>query len=170
MKILREKLSKEIIEIILLVLLLIIQCGYMIFWGTQKSGYYVDEFFTYDNAHYISESTPDRIKLYDADFLEYDKWIPIKELKGTLTVNFEESLWQDSLSYNISVFINKVSYMAILNYVEAVFFDGELNWWSAISINMVCFILNQIIIYMLVMKVCNRKSAAFCKENSASYS
>ncbi len=144
----------------LFVLLLLIQCSYMVYWGTQKSGYYVDEFFTYDNAHYISESTQDRIKLYDAEFLEYDKWIPVEELKGTLTVNFEESLWQDSLSYNISVFMNEVSYMAILNYVEAVFFDGELNWWSAISINMVCFVLNQIIIYMLVMKVCNRKSAA----------
>lgn len=155
-----ERIKKNYGKIIFLALL-IFQCAYMIFWGTQKSGYYVDEFFTFDNAHYLSESTPERIKLYDAEFLEYDKWLPIEELKETLTVRSEESLLQDSLSYNISVFLNKWPYMAILNYVEAIFFDGELSWWSAISINIVCFVLNQIFLYLLVMKLCHRKSAAF---------
>ena len=160
MKMLKEKLTGKRIGILLVVLLLAIQCGYMIYWGTQKSGYYVDEFFTFDNAHYISQSTPDRIKLYDAEFLEYDKWMAVEELKGTLTVKADESLIQDSFAYNISVFLNRWPYMAILNYVEAIFFEGELSWWSAISINIVCFWLNQVFLYLLVMKLCNKKSAA----------
>ncbi len=159
-----EEVKVEVIKkykwLILFMVVLVTQCVYMFYWGTQKSGYYVDEFFTYDNAHYISESTPNRIKLYDAEFLEYGKWIPIEELKGTLTVKAEESLLQDSLSYNISVFLNKWPYMAILNYVEAIFFDGELSWWSGISINIVCFVLNQLFLYLLVMKLCHRRSAA----------
>ena len=140
--------------------LLIIQCAYMFFWGTQKSGYYVDEFFTYDNTHYISESTPEREKLYDAEFLEYEKWYDVPEIKNTLVVQREEALMQDSFLYNVYAFTQKWPYMALLNYVEAIFFEGELNWWSAIGLNLVCFILNQIFIYQIGMKICQKRNTA----------
>lgn len=143
-----------------LVVLLILQCAYMIFWGNQKSGYYVDEFFTYDNAHYISASTPDRIKLYEADYLEYNKWLDALEIKSELMVQREESLLNDSLVDNIKAFVKGKPYMAILNYVEAIFFEGELNWWSSISINIVCFLLNQLFMYLLVMKICKKRETA----------
>lgn len=146
--------------IIIFTVLLIVQCAYMIFWGTQKSGYYVDEFFTYDNAHYISASTPDRIKLYQADFLEYNKWFDVLEIKNTLMVQREESLLNDSFTDNIKVFLKGKPYMAILNYVEAIFFEGELNWWSSISINIVCFLINQLLMYLLVMKICKKRDTA----------
>lgn len=146
---------------IVFVIILIIQCAYMIYWGTQKSGYYVDEFFTYDNAHYISESTPKREKLYDADYMEYGKWFDVSELKSTLTVQKEESLINDSLLYNMKAVITKKSYMALLNYVETVFFAGELNWWSAISLNIVFYIVNQILMYAIVMKISGNRTAAF---------
>ncbi|MBQ6786599.1 MAG: hypothetical protein IJO85_02625 [Lachnospiraceae bacterium] len=154
-----DKIKKHYGKILFLILL-IIQCAYMIFWGTQKSGYYVDEFFTYDNAHYISSSTPERVKLYDADYMEYNKWFDVTGIKSTLMVQKEESLLNDSLIYNIKAFINKWPYMAILNYVEAIFFEGELNWWSAISINLVCFVINQILMYLLTMKICKRQNTA----------
>ena len=146
--------------IIIFIVLLIVQFAYMIFWGMQKSGYYVDEFFTYDNAHYISASTPERLKLYEADYLEYNKWLDVLDIKGTLMVQREESLLNDSLAYNIKVFLTSKPYMAILNYVEAIFFEGELNWWSSMSINMVCFLLNQIFMYLLTMKICKKSNVA----------
>lgn len=154
---------KKIIELrykIVLVLILILQAMYMFYWGTQKSGYYVDEFFTYDNTHYISASTPERVKLYDADFMEYGKWFDVSELKSTLTVERDESLLQDSLQDNIKAFL-KWPYMAVLNYVEAVFFDGQMNWWSALSINMICFLINQIIMYLIVRKLEYDEKTAF---------
>ena len=147
-------------EKIAFIILLVTQFLFMVYWGTQKGGYYVDEFFTYDNAHYISASTPDRIKLYDADFLEYDKWFNVSDLKSTLTVNREESLFNDSLKDNILAFINKWPYMAILNYVEAMFFDGELNWWSAISLNIFLLLLNQLLLYKLGKKISGRNDVA----------
>ena len=146
--------------IIIFIVLLMVQCAYMIFWGMQKSGYYVDEFFTYDNAHYISASTPERLKLYEADYLEYNKWLDVFDIKGTLMVQREESLLNDSLAYNIKVFLTSKPYMAILNYVEAIFFEEELNWWSSISINIVCFLLNQILMYLLTMKICKKRNTA----------
>lgn len=147
------RILKQRKEMLLFIALLMLQCVYMIFWGTQKSGYYVDEFFTYDNAHYISESTPDRVKLYDADYLEYNKWFELSELKSTLTVQREESLWQDSISHNIKAFTKIWPYMAILNYVEAIFFEGEMNWWSAISLNIILFSLNQILLLLIAKKI-----------------
>ena len=145
---------------IVFVLILVLQAMYMFYWGTQKSGYYVDEFFTYDNTHYISASTPERVKLYDADFMEYGKWFDVSELKSTLTVERDESLLQDSLQDNIKAFL-KWPYMAVLNYVEAVFFDGQMNWWSALSINMICFLINQIIMYLIVRKLEYDEKTAF---------
>lgn len=145
---------------IVFVLILILQAMYMFYWGTQKSGYYVDEFFTYDNTHYISASTPERVKLYDADFMEYGKWFDVSELKSTLTVERDESLLQDSLQDNIKAFL-KWPYMAVLNYVEAVLFDGQMNWWSALSVNMICFLINQVIMYLIVRKLEYDEKTAF---------
>ncbi len=146
---------------IALVLLLILQFLYMIYWGVQKSGYYVDEFFTYDNAHYISESTPERIKLYDADFMKYEEWIDISKLKSTLVVTQNESLLQDSIKGNINAFISKWPYAAVLNYVESIFFEGKLTKWSALSINIVCFLLNQVLIYCIMLRMSRNQTAAF---------
>lgn len=151
------RILKQRKETLLFIALLMLQCVYMIFWGTQKSGYYVDEFFTYDNAHYISESTPDRVKLYDADYLEYDKWFEVSELKNTLTVQRDEALWKDSLAHNIEAFIKIKPYMALLNYVEALFFEGEMNWWSAISLNIVLFIFSQILLFLIAKKIYNNQ-------------
>lgn len=144
------------------VVLLMIQCLYMVYWGNQKGGYYVDEFFSYDNAHYISASTPDRVKLYDADYMEYNQWFPVSELKSTLTVQREEALFHDSFSYNVNRLIkgDGHAYTSILNYVEAIFFDGELNWWSAISLNIIFFIGTQFFLYALVMRISRRRSTA----------
>lgn len=155
------KKIKEIKWKVVLWGLLLLQFLYMLYWGTQKSGYYVDEFFTYDNAHYISASTPEREKLYQADYMEYGKWFDVEELKSKLTVKKEESLLQDSFQYNISTFLNQKPYMAILNYVEAIFFPGQLNWWSSLSINLVCFILNQIMLYYIVTRIGHDPKTAF---------
>jgi hypothetical protein len=145
---------------IAVVIMICIQFIYMFYWGLQKGGYYVDEFFTYDNTHYISASTPDRVKLYDSGLIKYEKWTDLVELKSTLMVQKDESLYQDSLFYNIKMLSQWDLYTCILNYVEAFFFEGELNWWSAISINLICFIINQILIYLIVMKLTSKSNTA----------
>lgn len=147
-------------EQLALIVLIAVQVVFMVYWGTQKSGYYVDEFFTFDNAHYSSASTPDRIKLYDADFLTYDKWYEISDLKSTLTVTREESLFSDSVGYNIKAWVAKYPYMVLLNYVQAVFFEGKFSKWSAISVNILLFLLNQLILYRLTAGISRDKAAA----------
>lgn len=147
-------------EQIAIVVVITIQIIFMVYWGTQKSGYYVDEFFTFDNAHYSSASTPERVKLYDADFLAYDKWYEVSDLKSTLTVTREESLFSDSVGYNIKAWITKYPYMVFMNYVQAAFFEGKLSKWSAISINILLFLLNQIILYHLTIGISKDKVTA----------
>lgn len=133
-------------------ILLLIQILYMIYWGNAKGGFYVDEFFTYDNAHYISASTPKRVKLYDAGYMEYGKWFDVQELKSTLTVDRNISLLNDGIAYNVKAFLKK-PYMAVLNCVEAFFYPGELSKWSGISINILFFAIAQIFLYMLAKKI-----------------
>lgn len=152
------KLFKK--EQALVVIVIVIQLMVMIFWGVQKSGYYVDEFFTFDNAHYVSKSTPERVKLYDADFLTYDEWHEIADLKSSLTVEREGSLLSDPAGYNVKMWVTGQPYMVLLNYVQAVFFEGKLSKWGAISINILLFLLNQIILYRLTLRLSKDRMAA----------
>ena len=144
---------------IILAILLILQMLYMIYWGNAKGGFYVDEFFTFDNVHYLSDSTPKRIKLYDADFMEYNKWLNMEDLKGTLTVSKENALYHDSLISNVKKLL-KSTYNWLLNYVEAIFFPGEINKWSGISVNVVLFVLSQVFLYLISCKVSGSSQAA----------
>ena len=139
--------------------LLLLQICYMLYWGNAKGGFYVDEFFSFDNAHYLSASTPKRIKLYDADFMEYGKWFQLSDLKETLAVTKEIALYQDSFGHNIKTLL-KSAYNWMLNYVEALFFPGEVNKWSGISINIVLFALCQVFLYFLSSKVSGNSLAA----------
>ena len=152
-----KAIKKEQIAIIIVIA---VQFIFMLYWGIQKSGYYVDEFFTFDNAHYISASTPARIKLYDAEFLTYDKWHKISDLKSTLSVKREESLFSDSLGYNIKMWLTGQPYMVLLNYVQAIFFEGKLSKWSAVSMNILLFLLNQLLLYRLAVGIAKDKTAA----------
>lgn len=152
-----KAIRKEQIAVIVVITLQLI---FMFYWGTQKSGYYVDEFFTFDNAHYLSASTPKRIKLYDAEFLTYDEWHKISDLKSTLTVTREEALLADSVGYNLKMWITRYPYMVLMNYVQAIFFEGRLSKWSAISLNILLFLLNQILLYRLTVKISKDKTAA----------
>lgn len=156
-----EKVEQSKYWKIIFWLVIILQVITMLYWGNRKGGFYWDEFFTLDNAHYSSASTPDRVKLYDAEFMEYDKWFDITELKATLTVTRENSLLKDSFMYNIKKFWTGRAYRdVVLHYVEAVFFPGEINKWSAISINIVLFLINQLVLYQLIKEVTGRKIIA----------
>lgn len=142
-----------------LVILLFVQIIYMIYWGHVKSGYYVDEFFTYDKAHFLSASTPERVKLYDADYMAYNKWFDLSELKATLTVDKDNSLFNDGIVHNIKAFI-RLPYMVFLNYLETIFFAGELNKWSGISLNILFFAIGQFFLYLLAKKITNSETAS----------
>lgn len=134
------------------IVLLLIQILYMLYWGQTKSGFYVDEFFTYDNAHYMSASTPKRVKLYEADYMKYNEWFDLMEIKSTLTVSKENSLLNDGIIYNIKALLKK-PYMTLLNYTETLFFTNELNKWSGISINILFFVISQVFFYLLAKRV-----------------
>lgn len=151
--------SKHINNKIIFMTLLILQILYMLYWGNAKGGFYVDEMFTFDNTHYISNSTPKRIKLYDADFMEYGKWFELDDLKGTLTVSKENALYNDSFLYNIKTLF-KSSYNWMMNYVEAIFFPKEVNKWSGISVNLVLFALCQVFLYLILGRVSDSSRTA----------
>lgn len=151
--------GKSIHNKIIFMTLLIMQILYMLYWGNAKGGFYVDEMFTFDNTHYISNSTPKRIKFYDADFMEYDKWFELGDLKGTLTVSKENALYHDSFLYNMKTLV-KSTYNWMLNYVEVLFFPDEVNKWSGIFVNIVLFVLCQVFLYLIVFKASGSDHAA----------
>lgn len=151
--------SKSVNNNRMLIIVLILQVLYMLYWGNAKGGFYVDEFFTFDNVHYLSDSTPKRVKLYDAEFMEYNKWLNMEDLKDTLTVSNENALYNDSFTSNVKKLF-KSTYNWLLNYVEVLFFPKEINKWSGISINVVLFVLSQVFLYLISYKTSGSSSAA----------
>lgn len=145
---------------IYLVIILVVQVLLLIYWGNEKSNYYWDEYFSFDNAHYYSSSTPRRVKLDDSDLYKTDTWIAATDLKDTYIVTKDISILNDSPSYVIKKFLSYKPYMGILNIVETVFFEGEMSKWSGISLNIVIFVIGQILLYCLVNEITKQKDIA----------
>ena len=145
----KESISKY--RYLIFAIITIIQVAIMVYWGTQKSNLYWDEYFTLERAHYISSSTPyEHPIIEDPEFVS-GKWLPISVIKDTLVVNKDESMLMDPLWKWGKRLIGSNSYSFFLNILEAIFFDGILSIWPAIILNIIIFILNQIVLF----KMCN---------------
>lgn len=138
-----------------LCLIILVQCLCMVFWAGKKGGLYVDEFFTYENAHYAASSTPGRVKLLDA--APRNQWIELQDLRDLITVKTTESVLNDSPGQIIDHYINGYPYMVTLNMLLALT-DGAFSIWIPIVFNVFLFALHQIVLYFLAKKLCNHEA------------
>lgn len=141
-------------------LILMMQVAVLIYWGSQKSNYYWDEFFTFDNAHYYASTTPERVKLDNSDLFQEDTWMPVKDLKATYLVTKESSVLNDSFLHNVKRFFSYKPYMLLLNVNETIFFEGKMSKWGGISLNIIFFLVSQVFLYILVNKLIQNEKAA----------
>lgn len=135
---------------ICIVILVLIQSMMMFYWGFAKEAYYVDEYFTYETTHYLSESTTGRIKLYDK--IEHGTWSSVGELKDTLMITDKSTMLHDSLEYNLKTFFTKRPFLTIVNYIITLR-GGYISKWNVIGFNIILFILSQFVLYRITDKI-----------------
>ena len=145
-------------HILLLALIIIVQCVFYIFiFTTKKDAYHADEYYSYglSNSFYRPYLHGSAIRVMD----NYDVWMTGDEFKYFLRTNENTKFRYDSVWHNQKEDTNPPLHYAILHTICSVFCD-QFSWWYAFSINLVCFIVTQIFLYLLVIQLCRSKNAA----------
>lgn len=137
---------------LIFIIFTLIQAIIIIFWGTQKENLYWDEFYTLERAHYISDSTPGDHWIDDDPEYKIGKWLPVSMIQDTLVVTKEESVLADSFLHTIKKMVKSYNYSILLNVFSVIISPGKLSIWPSIILNIVLFIINQMILFAF----CNR--------------
>lgn len=137
----------------ILVFLIFLQLVTMFFWGMQKTGYHMDEILSYGLSN--SEYTP---FLYREDEFG-EKWYYSQEIADYLSVNEYERFEYKSVIYNQEQDVHPPVYYLIFHTISS-FFEGVFSKWIGLSINLVCFILIDIVLYLLVKKISSSANVA----------
>lgn len=137
------KLSKNKYKIILVILILL-QITNIIFWGSKKEGYHIDEIFSYglSNAYY------DPFPYYDNKDTHFMNWHDVEYFKEYVMVSKEHRFAYDSVYYNQSQDVHPPLYYMLLHTICS-FFPETFSNWYALSINIVFSALNIILLYKI---------------------
>lgn len=139
---------------LIFLIITMIQAVIILYWGAHKENLYWDEYFTLEKTHYMSDSTPNEHYIDDDAEYSFEKWLPLSMVQETLVVTKEESVINDPLSHTINKIFTRHNYPVFLNIAETILSPGTFSIWPAIIINIIFFILNQVVVY----KMCQRLS------------
>lgn len=158
-------MKKINISYVILMIIIALQIMLMIGFGFMKSGYHVDEIFSYglSNSHFqpflfdIDMFSDDPKSKFEhgimadqnQDFSEHtNKWESSEVYNDYVTVNANETFDYASVYYNQTMDVHPPLYYFILNTVCS-FFVGSFSKWYGISVNLALFPIIQILLFKL---------------------
>lgn len=140
-----EKTTTKALDIMwakaLLALLIVAQTLFFVALGAQKREYHIDEIYSYlfsNSAHAESFSF--------ADWL-IDDWVPGREFDTITTVQRGEELCYDAPYRNTALDCHPPLYYWALHTV-CLFFPDVLSKWFGIGLNILFFVIGQILLYV----------------------
>ncbi len=138
---------------VILIVITLIQILLMVYWGTRKENLYWDEYFTMERAHYAADNTPiDHHIDTDKDY-EFNKWQPLSLVNDTLIVTQENTSFNDSFLRNLQKMFKAKSYSVMLNMCTYLISPGIKSIWPSIILNIIFFVLNQVLLYILALRL-----------------
>lgn len=145
-----EKQSVSFKRIIFFIIVLLECMIYVFIFSEYKTGYHEDEFFSYalSNSYY-------RPYLYGSDLQvmdNYDVWLTGDDFKYYIRTNDKTKFKYDSVWYNQKTDTNPPLYYALLHTISS-FFSNDFSWWYAFSINIVCFIVSQVFLFLISIQL-----------------
>lgn len=151
----KRKIDTKIVFFIMLLMQIIV----IIFWGNVKEGFFIDELYSMEGAHSISRQIlgDEGYKWQEqSDFFE--RWHESDEFINHVTVFAEDRLLTTNFRFIIKRFLQN-PYYSILNMISGLN-PGSFSKWHGIAINIVFFLLAQILFYRLSTKIFeNQKDA-----------
>ena len=129
----------------------------VIFWGTKKEGYHMDEMFAYNqvcNTHYF------RIQTDQGENKYLNNWHDISFFEDFLTITDEEAFdlvgaWNSARDNDA----HPPLFFVVLELVTSLFFRNRFTKWSGLLTNISFYILNLVILFLLGKKIFRSKLA-----------
>lgn len=157
-----KKRNKRFLFLVILTILL--QTSMMVFFGFLKSGFHVDEIWTF--AHSNSKYKPylykaiysdSKITIQEDDF--FNTWINGSDYQQYVTLTKEERFNYGSVFYNLSKSVHPPLYHLIIHTLYS-FFPGGINKWYGLSLNLLLFLLCQLMLYLVAAKITGSRIVA----------
>jgi len=120
---------------LLLALMIALLSAYMVYWGTQKNGFHVDEMYSLMDIRGGGINRPH----YEEEF--FNKWYVASELESTIGVT-EENAFSYDINRPMSPFFN-------LLHTAYSFYPGLFSIWPSMVLNIIMYIGSLIMIYKL---------------------
>ncbi|MCI5621915.1 MAG: hypothetical protein MR355_10220 [Lachnospiraceae bacterium] len=157
--------NKKLLIGLLFTLLVAAQLTRIIYVFNQREGFHSDEAWSYGFANsyydpYIYLNVNDDVSVADASLKNLNEWEPGSKLWDYLVVNKGEKFTYGSVYCNQREDMSPPFHTLILHTICS-FFPDSFSWWYAFSINIVAFILTQIVFFALVKTVTGKDWIAF---------
>ena len=136
---------------VLLAAVIILQCIALVYiFAVKKTSFHEDEVFSYalSNSYKRPFIYGSAHQVVD----NYDVWFTGTEFRDYIRTNEDTRFRYDSVWYNQAEDVHPPLYYAILHTICSVN-TGKFSWWYAFAINLVCFVLTQVFLYLLSDKV-----------------
>lgn len=127
-----------------------LQISLMFFWATQRSNYYIDEFFSFGSAHSYTFDKKDAKYINNSDDWVYEQWVDNNKLKDQLVITKETSLLSQPPLKATRMLLTRRNHQGILNILYSVFSPGKISMYPGIIFNLVIFFFTQILIYRIM--------------------
>lgn len=140
----KEKCRKYLFgnQKICLIIIIVMQICMILYAANQKQGYHIDEIYSY-----ILSNSYNADRISNADWM-WGKWIEGKEFEQFVTVQEGEGFSYQTVYFNNSTDCHPPLFYWVLHTVCS-FFPDQFSKWFGIGMNLVCFVVTGIFIYLI---------------------
>lgn len=146
---------------IILFLIVILQTITIFHWAGEKSNYNIDELYTFGYAQDFTRPRKNFKKITFSDDWQYETWVDNEVLKDQLALSKEESLLTLGPGELIEkLLLTKYNYYGFLNIAETVFSGMEPAHMPGVILNLIFFIITQLILYRITEELTGNRVTA----------
>lgn len=143
-------MSERVKRSLWITLIILMQSLVVVLWGIRKERFNIDEVFSYEGA----KSGGYGMRYWDRDIDSfYGKNYTKEDFEKHITIEQDDLLIAKPIEV-VDALAHRNVYYTILN-LAATFTAGTLTKWTGIGLNLLLFILTQIVLYRLVARICN---------------
>ena len=148
--------TKEIIEYLLCIAVFSLCIGVSVLFACRKSGYFVDEIYSYglSNSYYAPYISDIKGRNIEEQTLSRD------ELLEYLTAGEEDAFAAGSVYFNQGCDVHPPLYYWLFNFISSLFFRGSFSKWTGLSLNIFAFAGTLLALYFLSLELFGSKTSA----------
>lgn len=135
-------------------IIIVVQCLVILAWGTQKERLNVDEMFTMEGAGQGGKG----MQYWDRTDNFYGSEHTSQEFREYMTVYHDELLIYQGIDSVIDSLLHRNLYYTIIN-LAATADPGNIPWRVGVGVNLCCFVLAQMALYLIAKEICSDKGA-----------